>query len=218
MGRGFDRLATFYAIIETLAFGSLLQKSRCEFLDLVSSGQSILILGDGDGRFVQELLQQKTNLHIRLVDFSRSMLEETRKKTVKWAAMNGHAVEFEHADILEIAPYPPGAFDLVCSHFFLDCFNEETIQRLADHILQALKAEGMWMITDFDMPKKGWKALRARLWISIMYLFFGIVTGLKTKDLPDYRPILRQKGMIMQIQKARCFSMIRSECWIRKRS
>ena len=52
----FDRLARPYRLLETLAFGNALQRARTFWIDKIPSPKRALIVGEGNGRFLCELL------------------------------------------------------------------------------------------------------------------------------------------------------------------
>ena len=52
----FDRLASHYQWIEAVAFGRDLQRARLAFLEELDSPRRALLAGEGDGRFLIELL------------------------------------------------------------------------------------------------------------------------------------------------------------------
>lgn len=53
--RGYDRLASSYRGIEWLVFGSQLQRARVALIDQLPDWNRLLILGDGDGRLLEQL-------------------------------------------------------------------------------------------------------------------------------------------------------------------
>jgi hypothetical protein len=81
-------------------------------------------------------------------------------------------IQFVQADILEWTP-PAREFDLVASHFFLDCFPPEQLERLVGRLAGAAKPEARWLLSDFCEPPVGLGKWRARLVLEAMYLFFG---------------------------------------------
>ena len=52
----FDRIARHYERIESMVFGEDLQRIRCSHMKTFLDAESILLLGDGDGRFLKALL------------------------------------------------------------------------------------------------------------------------------------------------------------------
>ncbi len=58
----FDRVAPFYRRLETLVFGGQLQAARCAFVREVSGSRRALLVGEGDGRFLEQLLRAQPEL------------------------------------------------------------------------------------------------------------------------------------------------------------
>jgi hypothetical protein len=54
------------------------------------------------------------------------------------------------------------------------------------------------------------------LWISALYLFFRITTGLKTRRLVDHRPLLRSRGFNLEKSERARGGLLVSELWRRQ--
>ena len=79
-----------------------------------------LVLGDGDGRFLSALLKINPDLKADVVDASGAMLSELRDRNP--AAIAEGRLRTYHANALIFLP-PKSDYDLVITHFFLDCFS-----------------------------------------------------------------------------------------------
>jgi ubiquinone/menaquinone biosynthesis C-methylase UbiE len=181
----FDRLAAHYRWMEWLLAGRKLQRCRTAFLRHIESPREVLLLGEGNGRFLEALLTAHPRTQVTCVDASAAMLERahTRLAAKRIDATN---VRFVHADIFTWDA-PPRHFDLIASHFFLDCFRPEEIDRLVEGISAAATEDAQWLLADFCEPASGPARWRARLILRSMYLFFRRVTGLSGSRLvpPD---------------------------------
>ena len=61
-----DAIAGYYRWIEYAAFGPTLEYARFDFLRYAANARRVLILGEGDGRFLERLLAiQSTRPHRR---------------------------------------------------------------------------------------------------------------------------------------------------------
>ena len=114
---GFDRLAPFYRALEFLAFGRDLERARFCFLGELRDCRSILVLGEGDGRFLARLAGIAPHARIHCVDSSPAMLALAAARIPGAGA--GARVSFERADVLG-ARFDPAAYDAVATLFFLD--------------------------------------------------------------------------------------------------
>src|SRR5579859_448771 len=111
--------------MELVLAGNKLQRCRTAFLEKSADSRNVLIMGEGNGRFLIECRRRLRAAHIICVDSSRRMLEMAKER-LRRHKLDGAATDFVHADALEWRP-PPGAFDLVVTHFFLDCFRPEQL-------------------------------------------------------------------------------------------
>ncbi|MEO6787625.1 MAG: class I SAM-dependent methyltransferase, partial [Chthoniobacteraceae bacterium] len=96
----FDRLAPHYRWMEWLLAGGKLQHCRTAFLHAVPPPRSVLMVGEGNGRCLVELLRAHPDAHVTCVDASARMLDRARAR-LRAHGLGGSAVEFIHADIRE---------------------------------------------------------------------------------------------------------------------
>src|SRR5260370_31911916 len=106
------RIAPLYRWIEYAAFGRALQRRRVALLPEVADARHVLVLGDGDGRFLEKLVHQNPRACVDYVDLSGRMLELARER------VGTELVTYHQADALEIA-LPERGYDLIGTHFFL---------------------------------------------------------------------------------------------------
>lgn len=140
------------------------------------------------------------------------MLAQARKLLEKSLGSVPASFLLEHADVRK-ADFPDLCFDLVATHFFLDCFEIPEIESLIRRVTQACQPGALWVISEFAQPVRGWKAVHATLWLGVMYRWFQLTTGLKTKKLPDFQPALCDHGW-KKVQEAESpTGLIRSEMW-----
>lgn len=200
-----DRIARLYRWIEYAAFGGALQRRRVAFLPEVADARRVLVLGDGDGRFLKKLVEQNPQAHVDYVDLSGRMLELARGRA-------GTArVTYHQADALEIA-LPERGYDLIVTHFFLDCFEEAGAARLVERVARGACPNARWMISEFRESSR-W----AVVWLRLMYAFFGIATGLEIRRLIDHHPLLARHGFRMMRGESAWWGLMASELWTRAR-
>lgn len=209
----FDRLALVYRWMEWLSFGPLLQRCRCAFLNEIADRRSALVLGDGDGRFTGRLLKAAPQIRILAIDSSPAML----RSLLKEAGKNAGRVRTEATDIREWpqaseSPYHT-SFDLICTHFFLDCLSAEEICALISRIRPLLAANSMWVVSDFAVPKGILGRWVAGPLIRLLYWAFRWMTGLQVRRLPDHASALREAGFIREQRRELLGGMLCSETW-----
>ena len=53
----FDRVARVYRLLEYVIFGGALQRARVRWFNALEQPQRALVIGEGDGRFLSELMR-----------------------------------------------------------------------------------------------------------------------------------------------------------------
>jgi len=123
-------------------------------------------------------------------------------------------VEFVQADICNWST--PGAeFDLVVSHFFLDCFRPDQLRQILRRVAAAATPEATWLLADFWEPSEGWARWRARLILRAMYLFFRWAAGLPAAQLTRPDPWLQEHGFALRERRLFEWSLLHSDLWTR---
>ena len=204
----FDRLAKCYRWMEILTFGPLLSRCRTAFLPELASARRALILGDGDGRFTAELLRVNSLVQIDAVDASHGMLDAL----VRRARADSHRIRAHCADAREWRP-ENGQYDLVATHFFLDCLTTDECHALASRMRDAVSPSATWIVSEFAVPEGWFGRLAARPLVWLLYKVFGLLTGLETRSLPDHHAALRDAGFNLTRRGARLRGVLVSEMW-----
>jgi hypothetical protein len=187
----FDRIARPYRWLEYLSFGPWLARCRSAQLGHLAGARHALVLGDGDGRFLARLLQANPTLTADVVDSSHSMLQLLDRRVRR--SDTQARICLHHADALEWNP--TGGYDLIVSHFFLDCFFPGQLEQLFDRVLPHTLPGMRWVISEFAIPGNGFAAYLARGVIGLLYRAFGVLTGLRVRTLPDYAAALKRRGL-----------------------
>jgi len=195
-----DSIARWYRWLEYAGFGQALEWRRGAFLRDVGDARRVLALGDGDGRALVELLAAAPGARIDYVDMSARMLELARAR-----AGTGR-VTYVQADAL-ITPLCEAEYDLIVTHFFLDCFDEGDQEMLARRIARAARPQARWVISEFRKP--GWLVW----WL---YVFFRVTTGLRTRRLADHHAALQRHGFRLERSEAAWRGRLASELWVRR--
>jgi len=202
-----DRIGRAYRWLEYAAFGRALERRRLRYLPEAGRSRRALVLGDGDGRFLAQLLRKAPEVQAEVVDSSKVMLDLARGRA------GSRRVNYHHCDAQTFAP---PQVDLVVTHFFLDCFDRDDLQKLVSRVAEAAQPGAMWVVSEFRQPSSGWRAGWAWLWLRVLYFFFRITTGLQVRDLTDHRPLLEAGGFKLERADEVWFGLLASELW-RKR-
>lgn len=202
----FNYVAPFYRWLEGIVFGHALQRARTAFVRQIDPPRRVLIVGEGDGRFLEEFVRFYPRAEIDCVEASERMIALARRR------VPASTVRFVPAILAQVR-LEAGRYDLLVSHFFLDCFGEKTLGEVVSKLSRSASAEAQWLIADFCLPPSGWKRTRAQALIAIMYRFFRSVAGIEARRLVDYRPHLRAARFALQRETVSPNEMIRSEVW-----
>ncbi len=208
----FDRLAEPYRFMEWATFGPWLGWCRCTFLGQCVAAHRALVLGDGDGRFTARLLASCPQVEVDAVDASLAMLEALMGR----AGRNRSRVRTQRADLRTWQPrLAPGQapFDLVFTHFLLDCLTTGEICSLATGVRAALSPSARWVVSEFAVPQGWFGRLVAGPVVWGLYRAFGLLTGLEIRWLPDYAGALRQAGFSLEIRRGWLGGLLVSEIW-----
>jgi ubiquinone/menaquinone biosynthesis C-methylase UbiE len=208
----FGRLAHLYRWMEYFSFGPYLKRCRVLRVAGIGGRKRALVYGDGDGRFVAELARRVPTLRIAAVDASPEMLRETARRLSPEAQ-----VWLVQADALEcnVGAFPEAPFDLIVTHFFLDCFEEAELTLLLSRVNAAVEENASWVVSDFAIPQRNPARLLGILIVRGLYLAFGVLTGLKTRRLPDHGQVMRKAGWVLEDRRELLLGLLVSESWRR---
>ncbi|MGA8728529.1 MAG: methyltransferase [Terracidiphilus sp.] len=204
----FNPLARAYKWMELASFGPWLWRCRCVFLGELGTCRNALILGDGDGRFTARFLRQNPAVQIDAVDVSRAMLEALARNA---GTLTGR-VRLHLADVRRFEP-PSPSYDLIVTHFFLDCLTSDEVAALAEKLRGRMTPSARWLISEFAVPRGWFGRLLARPLIAVLYLAFGLLTGLSVRRLPNHRAALTQVGFNLIRQRELLGGLLISELW-----
>lgn len=206
---GFDRLAPFYSAMEMLAAGGKLQRCRTAFLAEIPAPRSILIAGEGHGRFLPECARRFPDARITVIDSSRKMLEIAKRKCPS------KRVEFVQADFLNLLA-PTARHDLIVTHFFLDCFPSPELAEVVAKLGKMATPEAHWLLADFEIAQAGAARWLSRIILRLLYGFFRVVTGIHADHLVPPEPMMEQAGFTRHQRRTYDHGLLKSEWWLRK--
>jgi SAM-dependent methyltransferase len=212
----FDLVAHVYRWLEYLSFGPFLDRCRRTHIAQVQGARRTLVLGDGDGRFLARLLAANPLLTADVVDSSQAMLKLLDRRLIRLGPDARRRVWLHHADALEWEGQT--SYDLIVSHFFLDCFFPRELELLLDRLHARTAPEARWVISEFAIPSGGLRAAFARGVVSLLYRSFGLLTGLQVRKLPDHAALMAARGWRLTSQRTYLAGLLRAEVWMAVRS
>jgi SAM-dependent methyltransferase len=218
----FNRLASLYRWMELVCFGPWLWWCRCAYLaDLLGCRQA-LVLGEGDGRFTARLLRTNSSIHIDAVDASSAMLQNLARRAAPHTAAHLGTPRLR-THCADARNWKPGAlqdifpttqpYDLVVTHFFLDCLTTEEVQALATKLHRVVSPSALWLVSEFAVPPGWFGRLIARPIVFGLYWSFSQLTGLAVRRLPDYASALGASGFALVKHRTWLGGLLRSELW-----
>jgi len=210
----FDTLAPYYRYLEFVLAGGILQRCRTSYLVEAAECRRALLLGEGPGRFLVELMRTNPSVEVICVERSPAMIEAARRQL---GGPDRRRVRFEQVDV-RTWQAPVGVFDLVVTNFFLDCFRREELQSLVMKVAASARPDARWLLADFREPETGWRRWRARMVLKLMYGCFRWATGLSAARLTPPDGFLENAGFRLAGRRLANFGLAHSDLWRRDAS
>ncbi|CAN5880874.1 hypothetical protein BH24DEI2_BH24DEI2_25120 [soil metagenome] len=146
-----------------------------------------MILGEGDGRFLERFLEGQPDCSVTVLEQSSRMVELARARLT---SKQRERVRFLLEDAVTFR-LNSACYDLIVTAFFLDCFTAQGLAHLVPKLAASLKPGGWWYYADFSTPPQGWRRVRGNAYLTAMHAFFRWQTGLQTWRLADPEPLFR---------------------------
>jgi methyltransferase family protein len=207
----FDRLAQIYRWLEYLSFGPFLWRCRTYYLPQLAHHHHALILGDGDGRFTARFLAANPQIQVTAIDASPRMIASLSHAS----GPHRNRLTTEIADLRTWEPAGTAQYDLVVTHFFLDCLLTEEIAGLARRLSSHLAPNALWLVSEFAIPPSLFGRTIAAPLVALLYRMFRLLTSLRQQALPDHRHALVSTGWSLGNEATQLFGLLVSELWQR---
>lgn len=207
-----DAIAPYYETLEHVSFGKSLERARFAFLPQTSTSLRAIVCGGGDGRFLTQLLRVNRNVHVDFVDLSPEMIAQAKKRISVMTQVDRERVSFHHADLREFEPLKAG-YDLIVTHFFLDCFSDCELSAVVARLSNWGTPHAAWVVSEFRETKgplgRIWTAAITRT----LYAAFRIATGLTVSHLPDYSSAIAAAGYYRKLEINILGGLLHSSLW-----
>ena len=180
---GFDRVASFYDRLARLVYGDALEQAQLYLIPFIPANCRVLVIGGGSGWLLQQLVLTGRQLDILYLDAAPGMLKRAEAKYKSMHLPHSCQVTFRLGT--EAALQPHEQFDVIITPFLLDLFPPQRLHQLMQQLAAVLAPAGKWLFADFwpvKQPIPFWQKLLT--WG--MYAFFGAVSGVKARHLPNY--------------------------------
>jgi hypothetical protein len=189
----YGRLARYYDLLATLAFGGSLRRAQRAALAAGLAGLGpaprVLVLGGGPGWVLQPLWQQCSQAQVLYLEVAAPMLARTAARLRRTPPPLGATIELRQGS--EAALGPTERFDAIVTFFVLDSFLPAALPAGLAQLQAARQPAAPWLVADFRPASAGW---RRRL-LAAMYWFFNWTVGLQARQLPPWPAGLAALGL-----------------------
>lgn len=210
----FDRVSRFYPFLERLVFGDGLDRSRASFIGRVAAARRVLLVGEGNGRFLKLALGiAPSTAELVVLDPSRRMLEAARRRCKPY--LGASRTTFVCGDARTWSP-GPSAFDLFITHFVLDLYAPANQERLIANLDACAATRADWIDVDF-VANPSQRAYKALMWLQ--YRFFRLAAApLEADRLYESGAIfLRRRWELVDTQQ-HAGGLVQARLWRRTKS
>ena len=206
--KNFDGVASIYLFLETITFGNQLQKCRTSMISHLTNSKQVLVLGEGNGRFLEAFCKANPLAELLVIDESPRMLDLAKRRIANANPPINNQIEFRCANVFEILPLS-GTFDLIVCNFFLDCFTSSEIGHLLGLFRQMLLESGSLVVGDFRKPH----SIFGKFILKIMHVFFKKTAGISATELTDLHAMLLESSFQKTVEKKLFFGFLNSSIW-----
>lgn len=165
----FDRIASFYDVMNSVMTAGLHHRWRARAADLaaVGPGDAALDVATGTGDLARELAARVgAGGEVVGSDFSEAMLDRARAKAP--------GVRFEYGNALEL-PYAAGRFDAATVGFGARNFSD--LERGLAEMTRVVKTGGRVVVLEITTPTKPPLSVFYRVWFDRIVPLIGRLTG-----------------------------------------
>lgn len=207
-----DRIARYYQFLEYATLGRALERRRFAYLAETKRSVRALLCGGGDGRFLEALLRSNPDVVVDYAEMSAGMLRLAKARIVRLGPEFTRRVRFYQDDLRRFR-FNEGQYDLIATHFFLDCFDDDDLSHLVSRLAERAELGAQWIVSEFREADGSWGRLWTGAVIRTLYAAFHIVTNLKVQRLPDYEAVLREAGFQAEKSENALGGLLQSSLW-----
>lgn len=178
----YNHIAWIYDWLANIVFGGKQERAKQAFLPRIPDNANILVVGGGTGKIISYLRALNKDFEVDFVELSANMIFHAKEREVSHLKIN-----FHQQSILD---YKAGDYDVVLTNFFFDQFSQGQAQLILQHIKTKLRPNGILIFSDFIRNNHIWD----RFVTCIMFVFFRITAGIRTKTFPPYNLMFSSQG------------------------
>lgn len=184
-------------------------------MDQARNYHNALLAGEGHGRFLEALLHEAPGIEVTVMEQSRCMIQQSQRRLsrkqaqrIRWIPCN---LPLNDARV-DRCTRP---FDLVATHFFLDCFPPNELQKVIGFLSEIASPKAAWLVSDFQVAPNGCKRLRSQILLWAMYRFFRVAARLPAHRLTAPSPYLKSVGFRRTQRRTFDAGFLYAELWER---
>ncbi|MGJ8671777.1 class I SAM-dependent methyltransferase [Rubritalea sp.] len=161
----------------------------------------VLLVGGGDGRFLEGMLGRLGDVDIDYVEPSGAMLVLAKKRVssdsrVSWCQSS-------------IEDWRGGAYDLIVAHFVLDAFEPSSRSRVIEALVGKVVAKGEIVVSDFSRPVD--RVSQVLMWL-MQWFFYVLVKHPMWEVRKDDTPFF-ENGAELSCEESWNKGWIYSQIW-----
>jgi ubiquinone/menaquinone biosynthesis C-methylase UbiE len=104
-------------------------------------------------------------------------------------------------------------FDLIVTNFLFDCFPLDVVEEAVAKLGQLALPHAEWWIAEIQLPAQGIARWRSRIILRSLYLFFGWVADVPTRNIHSPDDALKRAGFSCKARTTWCWGLLKSERW-----
>ncbi|MEP6954736.1 MAG: bifunctional demethylmenaquinone methyltransferase/2-methoxy-6-polyprenyl-1,4-benzoquinol methylase UbiE [Solirubrobacteraceae bacterium] len=173
----FDRIASFYDVMNSVMTAGLHHRWRSRAVDLaeVGSGDHVLDVASGTGDLALELARRVAPTgEVIGSDFSEEMLAHARKKSSRSSESGLGAIRWEWGNALDL-PYASARFDAATVGFGARNFSD--LDQGLSEMARVVKPGGRVVVLEITTPRTPPLSTFYRVWFDRVVPLIGRVTG-----------------------------------------
>ncbi|MFT2009067.1 class I SAM-dependent methyltransferase [Pontibacter sp. 13R65] len=189
-----------------------MQEAQQALLPYIAEQDRVLLIGGGSGWLLEQILLHHPKLKLLYLEASPKMLQMAQNR-YRRLQVSGHQVEFRLGT--EALLHETDVFDVIFTPFLLDLFLPHRLHLLMNRLANSLAPEGLWLFSDF------WPVATPPLWwqqllLKSMYTFFGMVSQVRARSLPDFKSHFEQLQLEEVYSSSYAKGMVQSKVFQRK--
>ena len=171
----FDFIAPFYDRLAKLVFGKSLLEAQLAHISEISEKDHVLVLGGGTGQILEYIPFCQ---NVDYVEKSKQMIRRAERRQVNLS------INFIQQSFLSVEL--DKQYDIIICPFFLDCFDQSSLNTVVTKIRSMLDNEGKLLVSDFDKERVN------KILLKFMLVFFKAVARLGSNKLLCIRSELKE--------------------------